>query len=118
MLSGSVLLRKVVRYVWYQTLFAVNKISCCGSITLISVQLYKGNELEERLFGHIRKDIDLSQYKAALQAFDIVGFHTFVTYLVNRGPDDDWIKDKHGYIGRDLATNWFKSLSCTCNTIS
>ena len=56
--------------------------------------IVKGNRLEAKLFDHIREEIDLTEYNAARQAFDITSFHTFVKYLVERGPDDDWVKDK------------------------
>ena len=54
----------------------------------------KGNRLEEKIYGHIKDELDLTEYNAARQALDITAFHTFVKYLVDRGPDDDWIKDK------------------------
>ena len=63
----------------------VSKISQLKFGNMVWPDIVKGNELEEKLFGHIKDDVlDLTQYNAALQAFDIAAFHTFVQYLVNR----------------------------------
>ena len=44
----------------------------------------KGNDEEVKLYGHLKDEIDMKQYNAALQAYDIAAFHTFVHYLVKR----------------------------------
>lgn len=70
-----------------------------GFLSFVWPDIVKGNALEDEVYGHIKDELDLNQYNAARQAFDITAFHTFVKYLVNRGLQDSWVKDKKGRIG-------------------
>ena len=62
----------------------VSKISQLNFDNMVWSDIVKGNELEIEMFSHIAGELDLTQYDAALQVFDIAAFHTFVHYLVNR----------------------------------
>ena len=63
-------------------------------LSFVWPDIVKGNGLEDEIYGHIKDELDLKQYNAARQAFDITAFHAFVKYLVSRGLEDSWVKDK------------------------
>ena len=64
--------------------------------------IVKGNDEEISKYGHIKDEIDMTQYNAALQAYDIAAFHTFVHYLVKRN-----IEFKFFTENKDVFENFF-----------
>ena len=64
-------------------------------------EVIQGNDFEAQ-FGHdAAQKLNLTKYDALNRAFDIESFHTFVDYLLQRGPGGDhngevWsIRQKH-----------------------
>ena len=62
----------------------VSKITDLKFMDAVWPAIVKGNDEEIKLYGHLKDEIDYTQYNAALQAYDIAAFHTFVHYLVKR----------------------------------
>ena len=69
---------------WWKSGVQVSKITDLKFLDAVWPAIVKGNDEEIKLYGHLKDEIDYTQYNAALQAYDIAAFHTFVHYLVKR----------------------------------
>ena len=53
------------------------------------VEIHKGNEYEKDFGNDAKTHLDLTKYNAANRILDIESFHTFIHYLIARGPGGD-----------------------------
>ena len=53
------------------------------------VEIHKGNEYEKDFGNEAKTHLDLTKYNAANRMLDIESFHTFIHYLIARGPGGD-----------------------------
>ena len=53
------------------------------------VEIHKGNQFEMDFGKEAKKNLDLTKYNAANRMLDIESFHTFIHYLIARGPGGD-----------------------------
>jgi len=69
-----------------------NKVSHIGERTFdknVWVEIHKGNQFEMEFGKDAKVNLDLTKYNAASQMLDIESFHTFIHYLIARGPGGD-----------------------------
>ena len=53
------------------------------------VEIHKGNQFEMDFGKDAKANLDLTKYNAASRMLDIESFHTFIHYLIARGPGGD-----------------------------
>ena len=53
------------------------------------VEIHKGNQFEMEFGKDAKVNLDLTKYNAASRMLDIESFHTFINYLIARGPGGD-----------------------------
>ena len=53
------------------------------------VEIHKGNQFEMDFGKEAKVNLDLTKYNAASRMLDIESFHTFIHYLIARGPGGD-----------------------------